>query len=87
MDYDRIKGDVFIRQKKEGDKITLSRRNCTKSLKKLFTEMKITEENKNKQFVISDSDGVIWVEGAGCSKSVEPSIETKNILKIIISED
>ena len=87
LDYDRIKGDVFIRQKKEGDKITLSRRNCTKSLKKLFTEMKITEENKNKQFVISDSDGVIWVEGAGCSKSVEPSIETKNILKIIISED
>ena len=87
LDYDKIKNGIFVRQKKEGDKITLSRRNCTKSLKKLFTEMKIPAEKRESQLIMSDGEDVIWVEGAGVSQKTEVNNETKNIIKIIISED
>ncbi len=87
LDYDKINGSIFIRQKKEGDKITLSRRNCTKSLKKLFTEMKISEDHRDKQLVMCDDNGVIWVEQAGCSKQTEVDNLTKNILEITIAEE
>ncbi|MEG3007268.1 MAG: tRNA lysidine(34) synthetase TilS [Oscillospiraceae bacterium] len=86
LDYDRIKGNILLRQRKDGDKINLHKRNCTKSIKKLFNEMKIPTEKRNSQVVLCDEEEIIWVEGVGCSSNVATNIKTQNVL-IINMED
>ncbi|MBR2315746.1 MAG: tRNA lysidine(34) synthetase TilS [Clostridia bacterium] len=83
VDYDKICGDVVIRSRMEGDKITLPSRNVTKSLKKLFTENKIPAEERNRIPVIADKEKVIWVWGVGYNKACSVDSKTKRILKII----
>ncbi|MCQ2478459.1 MAG: tRNA lysidine(34) synthetase TilS, partial [Clostridia bacterium] len=38
IDCDKIVGDLEIRTRKTGDSIRLKNRNCTKTLKKLYTD-------------------------------------------------
>lgn len=84
LDCDKIHGKVIVRSRREGDKITLASRNCTKSLKKLFNEISILPEKRNSVAVFADESGVILVEGAGVAQRVATDKETQNILKITI---
>lgn len=86
LDYDRINGDVYFRQRKEGDKIHLHKRNCTKTLKQLFNEMKLNQIERSKEVVLCDAMGLIWVENVGCSSKVAVDSATKNILIISLEE-
>lgn len=47
----------------EGDTLTLPKRKCTKSLKKLFNELKIPADKRGSLTVFKDSAGIIAVEG------------------------
>lgn len=84
-DCDKINGNVIVRYRQQGDEITLSKRNCTKSLKKLFNEYKIPIENRDKTFVICDDCGVIGVYNYCVDRRVEVDNDTKNLLLIEIS--
>lgn len=83
-DYDKIKGRILLRNRVGGDRIRLINRGLTKSLKKLFNE-NIPLENRNKVAVLSDDDGVVFVEGFGVDERVCIDESTKRILKIEIS--
>ena len=84
IDYDKIKGKIFLRNRKSGDKIRLAERGLTKSLKKLFNES-IPLEERHKVAVLSDDDGVIYVEGFGADERVSADKNTKRILGVEIS--
>ena len=84
IDCDKISGEMLIRSRKEGDKITLAKRRVTKSLKKLFSEEKIPENERLSKVVISDDKGIVLVEGFGADKRVAPDDHTKNLLCIEI---
>ena len=84
IDCDKISGEMLIRSRKEGDKITLAKRRVTKSLKKLFSEEKIPENERSSKVVISDDKGIVLVEGFGADKRVAPDDHTKNLLCIEI---
>lgn len=62
------KKPVF-RTRKQGDKFTLAKRKVTKSLKKLFNEIKIPEEKRDKILILADENEVFWIEGIGASES------------------
>lgn len=79
LDYDCIVGQLVLRSRKPDDEIRIPGRNCTKKLKKLFTEAKITD--KNSVCVLADDSGVVWVEGFGCAERCKISDNTKNVLK------
>lgn len=87
LDYDKIHGKAVFRSRREGDKIALASRNCTKSLKKLFNELSIPPEKRNSVAVAADDNGVFLVEGAGVDKRVAAGKDTKNILIIRIIRD
>ncbi|MEG1447994.1 MAG: tRNA lysidine(34) synthetase TilS, partial [Oscillospiraceae bacterium] len=87
LDYDKISLAVQIRQKKDGDKISLYNRNGTKSIKKLFNEAKVPLEQRYKTLVLCDNDEVVWLEHFGCSKKVAVDVKTKNILFFKVSEE
>ena len=81
LDYEKISGKLLLRSRLSGDEIRIAGRNCTKSLKKLFTENKISD--KNGVCVLADDLGVVWVEGFGCAERCKISEETKKALKIV----
>lgn len=80
IDYDTILGNLKIRNRMAGDKITLSKRKVTKSLKKLFCEQKTL--NRDSLLVVADDRGVVWVEGFGTDFKNRVTENTKNILTI-----
>lgn len=85
LDCDKIHGKVIVRSRRDGDKITLASRKCTKTLKKLFNENSVPPEKRNSVAVFADENGVILVEDAGVAQRVAIEKETKNILKITIN--
>lgn len=78
IDCDRIKGKLTVRTRKDGDSICLAGRGCTKSLKKLFNELKIPQEQRDALPVASDDEGVVWVYSVGIAERVKLSRDTEN---------
>lgn len=86
IDCDKISNTLCLRSRKSGDKITLGKRNVTKSLKKLFIEDGIPSELRNKIAVLSDGEQVVWVEGYGVSKKFSVTEKSRSALKITIND-
>ena len=82
VDCDKIKGNIFIRTRQEGDRIFLHKRKVSKTLKKLFCEMKLPKEKRDSIPVISDSEKVLWVEGVGVNGVCRATDESENIMII-----
>ena len=73
---DIITGDTVVRHRRAGDTFTDPRRGVTKTLKKLFNEMKIPREKRDGILLIAQGNTVLWIEGVGASKQaqVDPGI-------------
>lgn len=83
VDCDKINGKLTIRTREPSDKIRLSGRNCTKSLKKLMNELKIPEELRDVIPVAADDDGVVWVYGVGADERVAVDKNTNKAIEFI----
>ena len=82
IDCDKIVGKLVIRNRISGDEIRLKGRNCTKTLKKLFTEKKIPLCERDVLPVIADNQGVVWIYNMGVAERVAVDEKTKSIFKI-----
>lgn len=77
VDCDKIIGSAVLRSRLPGDKIHPAGRNATKSLKKLYNEARIPPEERCMIPVAADSQGIIWVLGAGADERCAVSGGTK----------
>ena len=82
FDFDKIQASEVIRSRMEGDKADIH--GGTKTLKKLFIEEKIPAEERNSVVVVSDDEGVLWVEGLGAAKRARTSEKTVRLAAIKI---
>lgn len=82
-DYDKIQGDVLVRNRRNGDKIHLEGKQFTSSIKKLFCE-KIPLCERDKIIFLVDNDGIFLTEGFGIAERVKIDSNSQNILKITI---
>lgn len=80
-----ICGNIAVRPRYQGDKITLAGRKCTKTLKKLFIEAKIPEVDRSRIPVFTDDKGVIAVMGLGIAQRCVPS-DGDEILSVTIND-
>lgn len=78
-DCDKIIGTVKIRSRIAGDEIMPAGRGCTKSLKKLFNELKIPQELRSSVGIAVDDLGVIGVIGYCAGERVKIDSNTQNI--------
>ena len=69
---DIISSDTLIRHRQSGDVFKPLGRNCTKTLKKLFTELKIPVSQRDSLLVIANGNNVLWVESVGVSCDAVP---------------
>lgn len=80
---DTICGKISVESRRDGEKIRLAGRGCTKSLKKLFAEARLNGENKQLVPVLYDDTGVIAVFGFGIAERCIPK-PGDDVLKIEI---
>ena len=85
IDYDKIQGDIVLRNRREGDKIRFEGKDFTSSVKKLFNE-RIPLCERDKMAFICDDGGIILIEGFGISDRVKTDSNTADILKIVIKD-
>lgn len=65
---DIITDDTIIRTKRQGDTFTSFERGVTKSVKKLFNELKIPQEKRSQILLVANGNTVLWLQGVGASK-------------------
>lgn len=70
---DIITDDTMVRTRREGDAFSDSRRGVTKSIKKLFNELKIPREKRDSVLLAANGSRVIWIDGVGCAERVDLS--------------
>ncbi len=87
LDYCKINGNLVLRKRHEGDKITLPARKVTKSLKKLFNEMKVPPEIRDNILVLADDNSVVWVEKIGADARVAPDKNSEQFISISLLEE
>lgn len=88
FDYDKIKGDVILRFRTEGDRFTPLGMNGEKKLKDFFIDLKVEREKRDKTPLICFGDTIAWVYNYRISDKFKLNKETKKILEIKIeSED
>lgn len=85
FDYDKINGDLFLRQRQDGDCFHPAGRNCGKSLKKLFNEQKTVLRDQIP--IVCDAQGIVLVCGFGCDERVRVTADTQTVLLLEKEED
>lgn len=66
--------DTVIRRRRAGDTFTDPRRGVTKTLKKLFNELKIPRELRDTIPVVAEGSTVLWIEGIGTSAQAKADL-------------
>lgn len=84
LDRDKISNTVILRTRLSGDKITLKKRGCTKTLKKLWNEKKFTEKQRQSFLILESDSALVLSEPDGVNAGYEADKNTKNILSVII---
>lgn len=82
FDAEKLKDELFISSRLPGDSFTFKNRKITKSLKKLFNEMKIPTEERNSVAVLHSGENVVWVEDIGVNSMYIPDEKSEKIIKI-----
>ncbi|NLZ73971.1 MAG: tRNA lysidine(34) synthetase TilS, partial [Bacteroidales bacterium] len=85
MDYDKIKGAIYLRNRRDGDKIMLAGRGFTSTVKKLLNE-KIPLNKRDTLVFLEDDEGLIFVEGFGPAQRVCCDRSTKRLILIDICD-
>lgn len=84
FDYDKINNSLTIGSRCDGDKFQLPKRNITKTIKKLFNELKIPSALRDDILILKDGEKVVFIEGVGVSSEYQITSQTKKIIEIII---
>ena len=84
LDRDKISNTVILRTRLSGDKITLKKRGCTKTLKKLWNEKKFTKKQRQSFLILESDSTLVLSEPDGVNAGYEADKNTKNILSVKI---
>lgn len=63
IDYDKIKGTLFLRTPQSGDYLTIDETGSTKKLSRLFIDLKIDREKRIDWPVVACEDEILWAVG------------------------
>ena len=84
IDYDKMSGNLQIRNRKQGDRILL--KGGSKKLKDFFIDEKIPKSCRDDVILLADDKYVIWVVGYRLSEAYYITDKTKRILQIQIDD-
>lgn len=87
FDYDKIKGDLHIRKRQQGDRIVINDQGQSKSLKKYLIDEKVSAGNRDSMPVLAVNSSILWVIGYRIGADYKITEDTKNIILIKYNTD
>lgn len=84
FDYDKIKGELIVRNRKEGDFIYPKGLNGKKKIKDLFIDSKIPKDKRDEIPLVALGKEILWVYNIRDTKNYKIDENTKNVLKLKI---
>ena len=82
MDYDILKDNLSIRNRRSGDFMVVNSLGGKKKLKDILIDLKIPKEERDKLLLLTRGSEVLWIIGHRMSESCKVKKETKNIVKV-----
>lgn len=84
LDFDHIKGNLTVRNRRAGDTIVPCGNTWNKKIKDIFIDLKIPAEERDSKLIIADDENILWLEDFRIHNSYKVSSSTKKILNITI---
>lgn len=84
LDYDKIKGSMHLRTRREKDYFIINTRGERKRLKKYLIDEKVPCKQREKILLLADEEHLVWVIGHRIGEDVKVTEHTKRILEIQI---
>lgn len=81
FDYDKIKQDTVLRNRKPGDYLA-NRAGSHKKLKEYFIDEKIPREDRDRMVLLADGNHIMWAVGMRISEEYKVTEKTRRILKV-----
>lgn len=70
-DCDKISSDAVVRTRRGGDRFRPGGRGVSKSLKKLFNELRIPEAVRDRLLLLDVNGEILWIESVGAAEGAE----------------
>ena len=80
FDYDKINSDIYVRNRRNGDKFIPIGMSGHKKLKDFFIDQKIPKEERDLIPIVLDGEEILWVIGLRISEKYKVSEQTKRVL-------
>lgn len=87
INYDKIKFNLQLRTRKEGDYISVYADGRTKKLKNYFIEQKIPAQYRDRVLLVADGSEIVWIVGFRVSESYKITRTTDNAVCLSINAD
>lgn len=87
LDYDKIKHHLEFRTRRTGDFLVTTEKGGRKKLKSYFIDEKIPAEERGKLLLLAAESRVFWVVGYRISEDCKITAQTRQVLKITVSEE
>ena len=84
LDCDKLYDNFVARSRAPGDRAKLVGRGVTKTLKNLFQERDLTEEERGRCVILADDGGIVYLEGFGVVERVAPDDRSVRMMTIEI---
>ena len=86
LDLDKIQQPVIIRNRRDGDWFQPLGMQGRQKIKDFFIDHKIPQCKRNEIMLLVDQLSVIWIENMHLNDRVKITAETKNVLKLEITD-
>lgn len=85
VDADKIKGSLWIRNRKDGDRFQPLGMKGTKKLKDYFIDKKVPRSQRDAIPLVVDENSIIWVAGYQLNENYKITSKTRNIIQFKIN--
>jgi tRNA(Ile)-lysidine synthase len=82
LNYDLIKGNLVVRNRRPGDSMIPCGMTGRKKLKDIFIDLKIPAEERDRKLILADDENILWLEDFRIHNSFKISSSTNKILNI-----
>lgn len=82
FDYDKVIGNIYVRNRRSGDRFKPFGMKGSKKIKDYFIDEKIPKDKRDKIPLVVDDKNIIWVVGYRISDQYRITKNTKNVLII-----
>ena len=87
IDADRVKSELYVRNRRDGDRFKPLGMRGTKKLKDFFIDRKVPRHKRYSIPLVVDRNNIVWVVGYQMSEDYKVTHKTKRLLKMEIRED